>query len=94
MKCIKPSFYGRFTKFSPFNDDEYEAKKDIGEQEMQKTEEGATKMQTRRKEWLLGTIRALKKLNGLSNRDIADIISNSCNETISEMQVKRFLALP
>ena len=91
MKAIKSNFYGRFTKFTPFNEDEYEKKKDAGEQEMRqkdKLKNSVTMIDMKRRGWTNGAIMSLKELLGLSNEKVANEINKRSKYSISKDQIR------
>jgi hypothetical protein len=85
--CTSPNFTGSFPHFYPMDEKEYrEEKKDSLTR--WKT---LTQQEFRRLEWLRGALRVIYQ-QGLSHREIADIINNNTKFKISYRTVGRMIA--
>lgn len=83
---VKPDFVGYFPNFYPVDEQEYRAEKRKSLMSWNK----ATQLEVKRKEWLIGCFKYLHE-NGLSYREIAEIISERCKIKISYRTIGGYL---
>ena len=83
---MKSDFRGSFPNFYPLDEQEYRAEK----RNSLKRWKTLTSTEIRRLEWLRGALSYMYQ-QGLSHREIADLISDSCKFKINHRTIGRML---